>query len=162
MVVIIEDIYDQIVRQGLLKKDNISKYCVQTTLKYFIYSYLDLDLKNYGLDQNKIKISRDLKDRYMILKPAKGQRIVLINKNDYYNSLERLFSDKNKIEVVNEDLTLRNLFRVQNYLNSFFSRGKITEEQKKDMRSKFAIGKLVGHMAFQKYTNKLIEYQFFD
>ena len=38
----------------------------------------------------------------------------------------------------------------------------MTGEQKKDMRSKFAIRKLVGHMAFQKYTNNLIEYQFFD
>ena len=124
MVVIIEDIYDQIVGQCLLKKHNITKYRVQTALKLFIYSYLDLDLKNYGLDQNKIKISRDLKDRYMILKSHKGQGTVLINKNDYYNSLERLFSDKNTFEVVNEVLTLRNLSRVQNYVNSFFSRGE--------------------------------------
>ena len=96
-------------------------------------------------------ILRDLKDRCMILKPEKGQGIVhitiitIITIIDYYNSLEQLFSDKNKFEVVNEDLTLRNLSRMQNYLNSFFSRGKKTEEQKKEMLPKFArIGRAHG------------------
>ena len=44
-----EDIYDQIVRQDLLKNDNISKHRVQTALKSFTYSYLDLDFKILGL-----------------------------------------------------------------------------------------------------------------
>ena len=33
----------------------------------------------------------------MILKPDKGQGIVLINKTDYFQSLERLFGDRKKI-----------------------------------------------------------------
>ena len=49
-----------------------------------------------------------------------------------------LFSDKSKFKVVNEDPTLRNLSTVQNYLNNLFSRGEITEEQKKEMRLKFS------------------------
>ena len=80
MVVFMEDIYDKIVWQDLLKKDKISKRRVQIALKSFTYSYLYLDLKNYGLDQNKIKILRDLKDKCMILKPDKGKDIVLITK----------------------------------------------------------------------------------
>ena len=64
MVVFMEDIYDKIVWQDLLKKDKISKRRVQIALKSFTYSYLDLDLKNYGLDQNKIKILRDLSAWY--------------------------------------------------------------------------------------------------
>ena len=47
MIAVMEDIYDQTVRQDLLKKGNISKHCVQTALKSFTYSYLDLDLKNF-------------------------------------------------------------------------------------------------------------------
>ena len=62
MVVIMKDIYDRIVQQDLLKKGNLSKHCVQTELKSFTYSYLELDLKNYGLDQNKIKICGALRD----------------------------------------------------------------------------------------------------
>ena len=119
IVVIMEDLYEQIVRQDLLKKDNISKYCIQTAFSSF--TYLNLKLKNYGLNQNKMKILRNLKDRCMILKPDKGQGIVLINKSDYYNSIDQLISDKSRFEVVNEDPTLRNLSKVQNSLNSLFS-----------------------------------------
>ena len=51
-----EDIYDQIVCQDLLKKDNMSKHRVQTALKSFTYSYLDLDFKNFRVDQRLIKV----------------------------------------------------------------------------------------------------------
>ena len=43
MIAVMEDIDDQIVCQNILKKDNISKHCVQTALKSFMYSYFDLD-----------------------------------------------------------------------------------------------------------------------
>ena len=93
MVVIMEDIYDKIVWQDLLKKDNISKTRVQTALKSFADSYLDLDPKNYGLVQRKIKKKQNFKDRCMILKTDKGPVTQRISKNDYYSSLEQLFSD---------------------------------------------------------------------
>ena len=50
-----EDTYDQIVCQYLLKKDNISQHFVQTALKSFTYSYLDLHFKNFRVDQRQIK-----------------------------------------------------------------------------------------------------------
>ena len=93
MVVIMEDTYDKIVWQDLLKKDNISKTRVQTALKSFADSYLDLDPKNYGLVQRKIKKIQNFKDRCMILKTDKGPVTQRISKNDYYSSLEQLFSD---------------------------------------------------------------------
>ena len=45
MTAVIEDTYNQIVRQDISKKDNISKHHVQQALKSFTYSYVDLDLK---------------------------------------------------------------------------------------------------------------------
>ena len=74
----------------------------------------------------------------MILKPDKGQGVVLIKKSDYKQSMERLFSDQRKFEVLNEDPTIRNLRTVQNYLNTLCNRGEITELEKKEMRPKFA------------------------
>ena len=74
----------------------------------------------------------------MILEPDKRQGIVLINKKNYYNSLERLFSHKIRFEVANDDPTLRNISAVQNYLNLLVSRGETTKEQKKEMRPKFS------------------------
>ena len=45
MIAVMEDIYDQTVRQDILKQENISKYRAQQALKLFTYSYIDLDLK---------------------------------------------------------------------------------------------------------------------
>ena len=64
--------------------------------------------------------------------------MVLINKSSYYISLERLFSNKLKFEVINDDLTSCNLSAVQNYLNLLFSQREISYEQNREMRSKFS------------------------
>ena len=66
----------------------------------------------------------------MILKPGNRRGTVLINKNDYYNLLERFFFNKMKFEIVNNDPTSCNLSAVQNYLNFLFSQTEITEGQK--------------------------------
>ena len=50
----------------------------------------------------------------MILKPDKGQGILIINKKDYFQSLDRLFNDKTKFEILEEDPALRNLNTIQN------------------------------------------------
>ena len=41
-------------------------------------------------------------------KIRQGQGIVLINKTDYYGSLERLFCDKTKFQVLENGPTLTN------------------------------------------------------
>ena len=96
MIAVMEDIYDQIVCQYLLKKDDIWKYSVETALKSFTYSYLDLVFKNVRVDQRRIKVLRSLKERCMVLKPHEGQGIVVVNKKYYYNSLDQLFNDLKK------------------------------------------------------------------
>ena len=65
MVVIVKNICDQIARLDPLKKDNISKHRVQTAIKSFTCSYLNVDLKN------KTKTQWNLEDRCMILKSRK-------------------------------------------------------------------------------------------
>ena len=74
----------------------------------FTYNYLDLDIKGFFNDKKKIKTLQNLREKCMILKPDKGQGIVLINKTDYYSPLERLFCDKTKFQVLEKDPTLTN------------------------------------------------------
>ena len=104
VIAVMEDIYGQIVRQDLLKNDNISKhwgkYHVQKSLKSFTYFYLDLDFKNFRVNQRRIKVLRFLKERCMVLKPDKGQGIVAVNKKDYYDSLDQFFNDTTKFETL--------------------------------------------------------------
>ena len=92
----------------------------------------------------------------MILKPNKGQGRVIINKKDYFQSLDRLFSDKTKFEILEEDPTLRNLNTIQNYLNTLYKRGEITEDEKKLMRPKSGqIGRAHGLPKIHKQFNNI-------
>ena len=47
-------------------------------LRSFVYSYLDVDVKQYAIDSRGLKILRRLKNKCVILKPDKGSGIVLI------------------------------------------------------------------------------------
>ena len=51
--------------------------------------------------------------------------------------MEQLFSDQRKFKVLNEDPSIRNLRTVQNYLNTLYNRGEITELEKKEMCPEF-------------------------
>ena len=69
-----------------------------------------------------IKVLQNIKQKCLILKPDKGQGIVLTDKTDYYNFMERLFNDTSKFTLVHEDPTLRNLSTIQTYLNTLRKR----------------------------------------
>ena len=70
----------------------------------------------------------------MILKPDKGNGVVLMNKADYHDAMNQLFSDKTKFKIIKNDPTLTRLKTVQNYLNNLCKRNEITEAEKKQMR----------------------------
>ena len=60
MVAIVENIWDQILRNDVLKEDHTSKHRLQTALKAFSYNYLDIDYKEFGFDQKRINTILDL------------------------------------------------------------------------------------------------------
>ena len=70
----------------------------------------------------------------MILKPDKGNGVVLMNKADYHDAMNQLFSDKTKFKIIKKDPTLTRLKTVQNYLNNLCKGNEIIEAEKKQMR----------------------------
>ncbi len=126
LIAVIVDVFDQICRHKLFTDHYFAKHQIQTALKSFTYNYLDLDFLQFKLAQKKVKILRNLRERCIILKPDKGQGVVLVKKEDYYHSLECIFGDKSKFQNYTEDPTLRNLATAQNYLNILLARGEIT------------------------------------
>ena len=64
MIALMENFYNQIVCQDLLKKDNKQKR-VQASFKLFTYSYLDLNVKNFRVDQRRLKVFYYLKEAGM-------------------------------------------------------------------------------------------------
>ena len=107
---------------------------IKTALKSFTFQYLDIDEKQTWQDKKRIKIIRRLHEQLVILKPDKGQGIVLINRRDYIKSMESLFADKTKFKVVDHDPTITRIGTIQTYINTMFNRNEITDEERKIMR----------------------------
>ena len=75
MIVIMEDIYDQILQHNTLKDDHIFKHRAQTALKAFTYNYLDLNLKGFFKDLRETL--QNLREKCMILKSDKDKVLCL-------------------------------------------------------------------------------------
>ena len=91
----------------------------------------------------------------MILKSDKGQGIAVINKTDYYQSLERIFGDRKKRQVLDHGLNLTNLATICYYIRTIYKRGKVNEIAMKEMRPKSAqVGRAYGLPKIHKrYTD---------
>ena len=62
-----------------------------------------------------------------------------MNKVDYHDAMNQLFSDKTKFKTNKNDPTLTRLKTVQNYLNNLCKRNEIIEAEKKQMRPMSAV-----------------------
>ena len=138
MIMIMENIYDQIMRYNIVKDSYISTECLKTTLKVFTFNYLDIDDRRYFHDNKRLNALRELRNKFATLKPHIGQGIVLINHDDYINLLRKISDDSTKFKKLTKDLTITRLTTVQNYLNTLFIRGEINESDKKAIRPKLA------------------------
>ena len=155
MIVIAEDIWDKIQRLDVCKDNFMSKHRAKNGLRAFTYNYLDLDDKQFISDSKRLKVLKSLKKDYVLLKPDKGQGIVVLKREDYVSSVQRIFDDQRKFKKVYHDLTLRNLSTIQGYLSKLFNRGEISEDDKKLVRPRSAqMGRAHGLPKIHKeYTN---------
>ena len=132
MMVAVDNIWDQIERNGLCKTLK-KKERVKTALRAFTYSYADIFDTQFLHDKNKTKVVKQLRQDCVILKLDKGYGIVLINKTEYNLPMKKLFSDRAKFKLIQKDPTLTQLKTVQNYVNTMFKRNEISEEEKKQL-----------------------------
>lgn len=116
MIVIMEDIYDQIMRQNVVRDSYFWKEWLKTTLKVFAFNYLDIDNKQYFLDNEHLNVLRELRNKFAILQPDKGRRIALINLDDLINSIRNIFDDSTKLKKLIKDHAITRLTAVQNIL----------------------------------------------
>ena len=70
--------------------------------------------KQYSHDKRKINIIKQLREKYLILKLDKGNGVMLMNKADYHDAMNQLFSEKTKFKIIENDPTLTRLETVQN------------------------------------------------
>ena len=67
------------------------------SLQQKVYKSLDIDDKRYFHANKRLKVLWELRNKFAILKPDRGQKMVLTNHYDYISSLR-----KNKIQKVNK------------------------------------------------------------
>ena len=77
------------------------------------FNLLDMDSKQLTKDKNKINTLNNLLKDVILLKPDKGNGIVLVNCLDYKNSVKQIFSDRTKFRKIKEDPTFRRLSSLQ-------------------------------------------------
>ena len=88
-----ESIWDQMNKNNVSKKSNNHVERTKNSRRAMVFSLVDLENKQIFKNKKKLDIIKNLKE-LVILKPDKGNGIVLLNANDYYNSVEKLFQDK--------------------------------------------------------------------
>ena len=85
-----EGVWSQVSRLNAFKDGKYVQDKIKSSLRSFTYNYIDLDLKEFKLGRKKIDILNRLTDEFAILKPDKGNGIVLINRQDYVTSVSLL------------------------------------------------------------------------
>ena len=88
-----ESVWDQISRNNICKE---SHYCVEranNSLWALAFNLIDVDNNQVYIDKKKLEIMKNLRKELVILKPDKGNGVVLVQSIAYYNAVENLFSD---------------------------------------------------------------------
>ena len=92
-----ESIWNQLNRKNLLPDGYLKKEKIKNSIKALACKFLDFDDRRMSEDSKHIKILKNVREKYAILKPEKGNGIVLIKKTDYENCLTGLFADTTKL-----------------------------------------------------------------
>ena len=101
---------------------------IKASIKALACNFLDFDDRQLNIDHKRIKILKDLRQKYAILRPDKGSGVVILKKLDYQSCMTGLFADKTKFKKIKSDPTLTQLTTLQNYLRTIYNRGEITSD----------------------------------
>ena len=133
-----ESIWGQNNKNNVYKESKNHAERAQHSLQAMALGLIDLENKQISKDKKKLDIIKKLRKELVIQKPDKGNVIVVLNVNDYYNGVEKLFQDKLKFKQILEDPTPSRLTSVQRYLKNFNKRGELTNDMYDKIRIKSA------------------------
>ena len=91
-----------------------SKSKIKNALRELAFNLINFEDARILIDSKKIKIIQQLRQNVATLKPDKGNGVVLLDNQDYVNSLEQLFKDKTKFKILEKDPTTTRMTTLQN------------------------------------------------
>ena len=98
-----EDIWDQISRLNKFKDGQHIEDRIKNLLRSFTYSCIDLELLEFNTDRTKIRTLNELSKELSILRPDKGDGIVVMKCSEYISSVTSLFSDTARFKLLDTD-----------------------------------------------------------
>jgi hypothetical protein len=120
------------------------------------FNLINVEEQQVYKDKRKIKIIRDLKEKVVLLGPDKGNGVVLVDINDYKESMHELFADRTKFRILQDDPTNKRFSSLQDYVRKLKKRGEISEEEYKIMYPKNAkIGRAHGSAKIHKEFERI-------
>ncbi|CAF3304271.1 unnamed protein product [Rotaria sp. Silwood2] len=105
-----DDIANKEIRVLEPKQLSLAADLKSTTEKFFQHAQMSIKMrKDKNLNGNHddkilLKLSKDLS--ILITKPDKGRGVVILDRNDYIEKLEKILSDNKKFKLLNQDPTI--------------------------------------------------------
>jgi hypothetical protein len=115
-----ESIWEQINKNGWLKNGFTTVERTKNSLHAFVFNVLDNP--RIRTDNRKIKCIKDILVDNVILKPDKGESVVIISRSDYTTWMETLLSNRKRFRAIKEDPTPTRLSSAQRYLRKLLER----------------------------------------
>ena len=84
MIPVTEAFYSRLSELKIIKDTHMATERVKNALLSFAYNMIEIDDKRFFTDRKMLKVIRNLKERMVIVKPDKGQGVVLIKKMRLY------------------------------------------------------------------------------
>ena len=112
----------------------IKKQKIKNLIKALACNPPDFDDRQLTGDHKRVNTFKNLRQNYAILRPDKGNGVVLIKKEDYQSCLIELSSDSSKSKTLRTDSALTQISSLQNYLRTIINRGEINHEEYNDMK----------------------------
>ena len=97
---------------------------------------LNLDKARIYKDSNIVKIIQELLKHVAILKSDKGNSIVLFNIRNYINSVDHLFKDPKKFQILHTNPTITRMKSLQGYLRTQLQKSEIAKKCQSTWSSK--------------------------
>ena len=80
-------------------------------------------------DKKKVQIIRKLKEEVVLLNPDKGNGVIIMDIKDYIESVNHLFSDRTKFQIIKEGPTNSRMTTLQNYIRKLTKQGQDPRSQ---------------------------------
>ena len=151
-----EAVWNQISTKNLCKEGMYYQRRAKNYLRAMAFNLINVEEQQIFKDKRKIKIIRDLKEKVVLLTPDKGNGVVVMNIDDYKDSMHGLFSDRSKFRTLSHDPTNSRFTSLKKYLRTLKNRNEISDEAYKTMYPKNAkIGRAHGSAKVHKNFTRI-------